>query len=201
MIKKLSLAIIALIFTISALCFPVFADPSDASSFEEASSVVETSSTEGDESDFSSGDETNSEGDEVSSEGESSSKYYIPDDSDYFTESLNSLGGNTTSGTITIESGTSAITNPNGGTSGNKNLFNFQDLITRWLWAPIALICLCILVLVILDRIYIVKFKDMDREAKYKAQQKALKRKAAAKRNAAKRNVERDASSKYDDQE
>ena len=188
MLKKLSLAIIALIFVMSALCIPVFADPGDNSSVESTSSISTEESTPSDEAssgELSSGDENS----DASSE-ENSSQFYIPDDSDYFTESLNSLGGTVTSGTITIESGTSAITVSKGNSGGDKNLFDLEELIKKWLWAPIALICICILVLVILDRIYIVKYKRTDPEVKYKAQQKALKAKAAAKQKAAKRSAE-----------
>lgn len=187
MLKKLSLAIIVLIFVMSALCIPVLADPGDNSSAESTSSISTEESTPSDETssgELSSGDENS----DASTE-ENSSQFYIPDDSDYFTESLNSLGGTVTSGTITIESGTSATT-VSKGNSGDKNLFDLEELIKKWLWAPIALICICILVLVILDRIYIVKYKRMDPEVKYKAQQKALKAKAAAKQKAAKRSAE-----------
>lgn len=187
MLKKLSLAIIVLIFVMSALCIPVLADPGDNSSVESTSSISTEESTPSDEApsgELSSGDENS----DASTE-ENSSQFYIPDDSDYFTESLNSLGGTVTSGTITIESGTSAIT-VSKGNGGDKKLFNLEELIKKWLWAPIALICICILVLVILDRIYIVKYKKTDPEVKYKAQQKALKAKAAAKQKAAKRSAE-----------
>lgn len=193
MLKKLSLAIIALIFVMSALCIPVFADPGDNSSVESTSSISTEESTPSDDTssgELSSGELSSGDENSDASSEENSSQFYIPDDSDYFTESLNSLGGTVTSGTITIESGTSAITVSKGNSGGDKNLFNLEELIKKWLWAPIALICICILVLVILDRIYIVKYKRMDPEVKYKAQQKALKAKAAAKQKAAKRSAE-----------
>ena len=204
MYKKLALALVTLIFIMVAISLPVLAEPESdgASSLESVSSVVsdesvnseDASSVEGDEntssdtSDTQSGESTSSEGDEseVSSGASSTgSKFYIPDDSTYFTESLNSLGGHVTSGSLIVgdENNTSSNTQ-NGNSQGNAR-FSLQDVLKKFLWMPIAIIAICVLVLIIFNKVYELKYKAIDPEEKIKAQKRTEeRRKAAAKRAA-----------------
>lgn len=204
MYKKLALALVTLIFIMVAISLPVLAEPETdgASSLESVSSVVsdesvnseDASSVEGDEntssdvSDTQSGESTSSEGDEseVSSGASTTgSKFYIPDDSTYFTESLNSLGGHVTSGSLIVgdENNTSSNTQ-NNNPQGNTR-FSLQDMLKKFLWMPIAIIAICVLVLIIFNKIYELKYKAIDPEEKIKAQKRTEeRRKAAAKRAA-----------------
>lgn len=210
MYKKLSLALVALIIIMVAISLPVLAEPENDNntSVESTSSIVsdetqdEENSSTGENEDGSSSNETDSESgdassdetsggeqDEVSSDTSSTaSKFYIPDDSTYFTESLNSLGGNVTSGSITIgdESNVSS-TVQNNDQQGNGR-FSLQDLLKKFLWIPIAVIAICVLVLILFNKVYELKYKAIDPEEKIKAQKRAdERRKAAAKRVAERR--------------
>ena len=204
MYKKLALALVTLIFIMVAISLPVLAEPQTdgASSLESVSSIIsdesvnseDASSVEGDEntssdvSDTQSGEGTSSEGDEseVSSGASSTgSKFYIPDDSTYFTESLNSLGGHVTSGSLIVgdENNTSSNTQ-NNNPQGNTR-FSLQDMLKKFLWMPIAVIAICVLVLIIFNKVYELKYKAIDPEEKIKAQKRTEeRRKAAAKRAA-----------------
>ena len=210
MYKKLSLALVTLIIIMVAISLPVLAEPENDNntSVESTSSIVsdetqdEENSSTGENEDGSSSNETDSESgdassdetsggeqDEVSSDTSSTtSKFYIPDDSTYFTESLNSLGGNVTSGSITIgdESNVSS-TVQNNDQQGNGR-FSLQDLLKKFLWIPIAVIAICVLVLILFNKVYELKYKAIDPEEKIKAQKRAdERRKAAAKRVAERR--------------
>ena len=204
MYKKLALTLVTLIFIMVAISLPVLAEPQTdgASSLESVSSIIsdesvnseDASSVEGDEntssdvSDTQSGEGTSSEGDEseVSSGASSTgSKFYIPDDSTYFTESLNSLGGHVTSGSLIVgdENNTSSNTQ-NNNPQGNTR-FSLQDMLKKFLWMPIAVIAICVLVLIIFNKVYELKYKAIDPEEKIKAQKRTEeRRKAAAKRAA-----------------
>lgn len=163
MFRKLSLVLILLIFLMAAFCLPTIAEPQDDESDVSSSFIQEDDGSSSDE-------ETSSY----------VSKYYIPDDSTYFTESLNSLGGNVTSGSIILDvSGTS----PNSSTAPAPQYvqrFSLQDVLKRFLWIPIVIIIICILVLIIFNKIYELKYKHIDPKVLLKEQKKAdqLKREA-----------------------
>ncbi|MBR5452109.1 MAG: hypothetical protein IKV36_03840 [Clostridia bacterium] len=189
MYRKLSLVLVALIFIMAAFCLPVFAEPQEDESDISSSYVQDSQDDESSEVSNNDDDETSSKKNNSSkknsskeSEKESShtSKYYIPDDSTYFTESLNSLGGNVTSGSITLDDNSTVSQETPSQSPPSVERFSLQDVLKRFLWIPIVIIIICILVLIIFNKIYELKYKHIDPKVLLKEQKKADKLKREA---------------------
>ena len=182
MYRKLSLVLIALIFVMATFCMPAIAEPKTDNSKITSSSVQDKDNSSKD--DTQSGKKDTSSKKNTSSKQDASSKkptsqYYIADDGEYFTESLNSLGGNVTSGSITLEGSSTVSQEVSSTPTKTTQRFSLQDLLKKFLWMPIVIIIICILVLVIFNKIYELKYKQIDPSYQLKEQKKANERRRA----------------------
>jgi uncharacterized membrane protein len=170
MLKKVLLAVVtfALMLTV-ALSFAM-AEPSTDTSSTDSVSAGEVSSEDVSSEDVS-GDSGESDGgnpsDGISSSTSSKteSKFYIKDDSDFYTESLGALGGNASTVVSTFDTSSDATANNSSATAPDKNLAGVEKF-AKYIWIPIGLIALCVLVLVCFNRIYKVKYEAIDPRAK-----------------------------------
>ncbi len=162
MYKKLILAVVSLIVIIALFSIPTFATGDGLGDGESSETSSDTSAE-------SSSSEASSE--EVSSS--ETSKFYIPDDSDYYTENLGSLGGTVTNSTIIYQSGTGSTNTSTASSPEAPARLDVKSIILKAIWIPLALIAACVLTLVLLKRIYTVKYKAIDPAAKQKAAKKA----------------------------
>lgn len=185
MLKKVLLFLITAILVLTVSVGVVYADPAN-----NQNNIVEGSSSEGssdnslenilpggplasteESSDPVESPDQNESTEESSStasktESKTESKFYIKDDSDFYTESLGALGGNasTVVSTVDISSDATADTSSVVSTP-NKNLAGVEKF-AKYIWIPIGLIALCVLVLVCFNRIYKVKYESIDPRAK-----------------------------------
>lgn len=179
MIKKISALLIALLILMSFAVIPAFAeDESDSTGSEAEATSSDVASTATSEPTPSTAPVASKSGGITPNSGQK----FIPDDSEYYT---GSIGGDVSViEVVSVESAssseaTSSTTVPGGGKISNT--------IKRWIWLPIGIIALCILILLYYNFMYKLKYEAID---------PAAKRKAAKKKDArrAKMNGERDSS-------
>ena len=181
MLKKVLLFLITAILVLTVSVGVVYADPAN-----DQNNIVEGSSSEGSSDDSlentlpggplvsteessdpdESPDQNESTEESSSTESKTESKFYIKDDSDFYTESLGALGGNASTVVSTVDPSSDATADTSSVvTTPNKNLAGVEKF-AKYIWIPIGLIALCVLVLVCFNRIYKVKYEPIDPKAK-----------------------------------
>lgn len=181
MLKKVLLFLITAILVLTVSIGVVYADPANnQNNIVEGSSSEESSddslenilpggplaSTEESSDPDESPDQNESTEESSSTASKTESKFYIKDDSDFYTESLGALGGNASTVVSTVDTSSDATADTSSVvTTPNKNLAGVEKF-AKYIWIPIGLIALCVLVLVCFNRIYKVKYESIDPRAK-----------------------------------
>ena len=181
MLKKVLLLLITAILVLTVSVGVVCADPannqnnivegssSEGSSDDSLENILPggpLASTEESSSSVESPDQNESTEESSSTASKTESKFYIKDDSDFYTESLGALGGNASTVVSTVDTSSDATADTSSVvTTPNKNLAGVEKF-AKYIWIPIGLIALCVLVLVCFNRIYKVKYESIDPRAK-----------------------------------
>lgn len=167
MFKKLSLFVLTALLAVTVCIAPVFAEPEEGGDGEGVSSVSSVESGEGHEN-TSSTSSVVSHNNAVSSKASSKSQgggNYIKDDSAYYA-SINSIGD--------VESKTMAGTDDGSSTASSSsvsdktNSSRITSKLKIGLWISVALVAVCVLILVSLNRVYKLKYEAIDPAAKKK---------------------------------
>ena len=168
MFKKLSLFVLTALLAVTVCIAPVFAEPEESGEGESVSSISSVES-DGEHENTSSTSSVVSHNNSVSSKSSSKPQgggNYIKDDSAYYA-SINSIGDVESKTMAGTDDGSSTVSSPSS-VADKTNSSRITSKLKIGLWISVALVAVCVLILVSLNRVYKLKYEAIDPAAKKK---------------------------------